>query len=271
MQSWRLFVRVMLARSYPRIICLRRLPGWIALETVLPVLAVSALAFVYRALHAPEEYLGYVVLGGAMTAFWLNVIWSMGAQLYWDREEGNLELFMVAPCSLMAILAGMALGGMAMTFVRAGAIVLAGKLFFGLVFAPTSWWALLGVFLLTLFALYGLGMVFASAFLWWGRQALHVIGLMQEPVYLLSGLNFPVRTLGTAVASGASLLPLTAGVDAMRQILFPRFASQGLMPVGVEAAILAGLGLIFIVVARILLRRIEKISRQEGRLTVRWL
>jgi ABC-2 type transport system permease protein len=114
-------------------------------------------------------------------------------------------------------------------------------------------------------------MVFASAFLWWGRQALHVIGLMQEPVYLLSGLNFPVRTLGTAVASGASLLPLTAGVDAMRQILFPRFASQGLMPVGVEAAILAGLGLIFIVVARILLRRIEKISRQEGRLTVRWL
>jgi ABC-2 type transport system permease protein len=271
MHGWRLFVRVMLARSYPRIICLRRLPGWIALETILPVLGVSALAFVYRALHAPEEYLGYVVLGGAMTAFWLNVIWGMGAQLYWDREEGNLELFMVSPCSLMAILAGMALGGMAMTVVRATAIVVTGKLCFGLVFAPSSWWALGGVFLLTLFALYGLGMLFASAFLWWGRQALHVIGLMQEPVYLLSGLNFPVRTLGTAVASGAALLPLTAGVDAMRQILFPRFASQGLMPVGVEVAILASLGIVFVVVARMLLRRLEKIARQEGRLTVRWL
>ena len=271
MQSWRLFVRVMLARAYPRIICLRRLPGWIVLETVLPVLAVSALAFVYRALHAPEEYLGYVVLGGAMTAFWLNVIWGMGAQLYWDREEGNLELFMVSPCSLLAILAGMALGGMGLTFVRAFAIVLAGKLFFGLTFAPTSWWALLGVFLLTLFALYGLGMVFASAFLWWGRKALHVIGLMQEPVYLLSGLNFPVRTLGTVIASAAALLPLTAGVDAMRQILFPRLANQGLMPVGVETAFLAGLGITFVVIARILLRKLEKIARQEGRLTVRWL
>jgi ABC-2 type transport system permease protein len=206
-----------------------------------------------------------------MTAFWLNVIWGMGAQLYWDREEGNLELFMVAPCSLMAILAGMALGGMAITCVRAVAIVLAGKLFFGIAFAPSSWLALAGVFLLTLFALYGMGMVFASAFLWWGRQALHVVGLMQEPVYLLSGLNFPVRTLGTVVASGAALLPLTAGVDAMRQILFPRFAEQGLMPIWVEMLILGGLGLVFVVVAQILLRKLEKISRREGRLTVRWL
>ena len=233
------------------------------------MLSVSALAFVYRALHAPEEYLGYVVLGGAMTAFWLNVIWGMGAQLYWDREEGNLELFMVSPCSLMAILAGMALGGMAMTVVRATAIVVTGKLFFGVVFAPSSWWALIGVFLLTLFALYGLGMLFASAFLWWGRQA-DVIGLMQEPVYLLSGLNFPC-TLGTVVATSAALLPLTAGVDAMRQILFPRFASQGLMPVGVEVVILGVLGTAFVVIARILLKRLEEIARREGRLTVRWL
>lgn len=271
MQFWRLFIRVMLARSYPRALCVTRLPGWIALETILPVLSVSALAFVYRALHAPEEYLGYVVIGGAMTAFWLNVIWGMGAQLYWDREEGNLELFMVSPCSLMAILAGMALGGMAMTIVRAVSIVATGKLFFGIPFAPSSWWALIGVFLLTLYALYGLGMLFAAGFLWWGRQALHVIGLMQEPVYLLSGLNFPVRTLGTVVATGAALLPLTAGVDAMRQILFPRYASQGLMPVSIEVAILAGLGTVFVMIARILLRRLEKIARQEGRLTVRWM
>jgi ABC-2 type transport system permease protein len=268
---WRLFIRVMLARSYPRVIGVRRLPGWIVMETVLPVLSVSALAFVYRALHAPDEYLGYVVLGGAMTAFWLNVIWGMGAQLYWDREEGNLELFLVSPCSLMAILAGMALGGMALTCVRAIAIVLAGKLFFGMVFAPTSWWALAGVFFLTLFALYGLGMVFASAFLWWGRQAVHVVSMMQEPVYLLSGLNFPVRILGTAVAGAASVLPLTAGVDAMRQILFPRFAAQGLMPVEIEVALLAGLGVLFVIVARLLLRKLERISRREGRLTVRWM
>src|SRR5205807_514428 len=73
------FLRVMLARAYPRVIGFRRSPGWFVLETVLPILSVSAFAFAYQAMNAPHEYLGFVVLGGAMTAFWLNVIWSMGA------------------------------------------------------------------------------------------------------------------------------------------------------------------------------------------------
>jgi ABC-2 type transport system permease protein len=261
----------MLARAYPRVVTLKRQPSWLLMETALPVLSVSAFAFVYRAMRAPEEYLGFVVLGGAMTAFWLNVIWSMGAQLYWDREAGNLELFIAAPSSLMAILAGMALGGLVLTSVRAGVILLAGWLLFGVALAPTSWWQLAGTFLLTMLALYGLGMVFASVFLWWGRQALHVVSLLQEPVYLLSGLNFPVKTLGTGVASVAALLPLTAGVDALRQLLFPGVPGQGLMPVWVEVVLLAVLAVLFIALARALLARLERQARAEGRLTVRWL
>lgn len=269
--SFMFFFRVMLARAYPRVVALRRMPGWILLETLLPVLAVSAFAFSYRAMNAPEEYLGFAILGGAMTAFWLNVIWSMGAQLYWDREAGNLELFIMAPASMMAILAGMALGGMAITMVRATVIVLAGALLFGVSFEPTSWGALIGTFVLLMLALYGLGMVFSSAFLWWGRQAVHVVSLLQEPVYLLSGLNFPVKTLGTAAASVAACLPLTAGVDAMRQILFPGKVDHGLMPVEAEIALLAVLALLFIIVARVLLARLERKAREEGRLTPRWL
>jgi len=35
---------------------------------------------------------GFVVLGGTMTAFWMNVLWSMASQLYWEKEMGNLQL-----------------------------------------------------------------------------------------------------------------------------------------------------------------------------------
>src|SRR5262249_26145333 len=96
-RSAALFLRVMLARAYPRVICLRRMPSWVLLETSLAVLSVCAFALVYRTLRAPEEYVGFVILGGVMTAFWLNVLWSMGAQFYWDRDSGNLELFIMAP------------------------------------------------------------------------------------------------------------------------------------------------------------------------------
>ena len=261
----------MVARAYPRVMCLWRLPGWIALDTMLPVLSVSAMVYVYRAMRAPEEYVGFVILGGAMTAFWLNVLWSMGAQLYWDREAGNLELYIASPAPMMAILAGMALGGLAMTLVRACAIVALGVLVFQVPMAPSSWLALFGVFALTMMALYGLGMLFASIFLLWGRQALHVVNVLQEPIYLLSGLNFPVRTLGTTIATAAAALPLTTGVDALRQILFPDAAGVGLMPVWVEVVILAISSVVFMVLARYSLHWLERRGRQEGRLTVRWL
>jgi ABC-2 type transport system permease protein len=265
------FVQVMLARAYPRVVGLLRLPGWIALETVLPILSVSAFAFIYRAMHAPEAFIGFVVLGGAMTAFWLNVLWSMGAQFYWDRDCGNLELFIVSPAPLMAILAGMALGGIFVTLVRAATIIVVGVVVFHVPLTPSSWWSLTGVFLLTMVALYGLGMVFASVFLLWGRQALHVVSLLQEPVYLVSGLNFPATTLGTTVATIAAILPLTLGVDALRQIVFPGGEANGLLPVWIEVIILIVMSVLLIALARYLLVRLERKAREEGRLTVRWI
>ena len=47
--------------------------------------------------QAPEAYVGFVVLGGAMAAFWLNVVWMMAGQLYWEKSQGNLELYFAAP------------------------------------------------------------------------------------------------------------------------------------------------------------------------------
>jgi ABC-2 type transport system permease protein len=267
--SVRLFLRVMLARAYPRVIGLRRQPSSLVLETLLAVLPVAAFALVYRTLEAPPDFVGFVILGGVMAAFWLNVLWSMGAQLHWDRDSGNLELFIMAPGSLTAILAGMALGGMAITLVRALVILGAGCLLFQVSFAPSSWWLLVGVFALTLVALYGLGMVFASVFLLWGREATHVINLLQEPVYLLSGLSFPVRVFGAAIPYAAALLPLTTGIDAMRQILFPATAHHGILPVAIEILMLAVMAVGLLALARFCLGYLERRAREEGRLTVR--
>jgi ABC-2 type transport system permease protein len=257
----------MVARAYPRIIGFWREPSWMLQETLMPMLSVAAFVYVYRAMAAPEEYTGFVILGGAMTAFWLNVLWAMGAQLFWERDSGNLELYIIAPGSLMAILAGMALGGMVMTCVRAGVILIAGSLLFDVSFVPSSWWTLAGVFLLTMLALYGLGMMFASTFLRWGREAWHTVNLLQEPVYLLSGLNYPVRTLGP-VAYLAAVLPLTIGMDAMRQLIFVN--ADSLVPLSWEIVLLAIMAVGFIELARRSLAYLERRAKQEGRLTTRW-
>lgn len=263
-----LFTQAALARAYPRAAWMFRNRTWLFQETLLPVLSVSAFAYSYKAMGAPAEYVGYVILGAAMTTFWLNVLWAMGAHLYWERDSGNLGLYIMSPAPMMSILAGMALGGMTTTTVRATAIVIAGIVIFDVPFAPTSWWLLGAVFLITLLALYGLGMMFASLFLLWGREAWHTVNLLQEPVYLLTGMNFPLKNVfPVAVASIALLIPLATGMDAMRQILF---RADGVIDVGYEVALLVGLAIIFLSAAKRCLDYLERKSREEGRLTVRW-
>lgn len=275
--SLSLFARAVQARTYPRLIWMVRNRMWLLQETVLPVLGVAALAFMYRAMlpdDVPQakQLIGVVILGAAMTTFWMNILWSMGAHLYWERDGGNLELYIMAPAPLMSILMGMAIGGLATTVVRAVAILTAGVLIFDVPFQPSSWWLLGLVFTLTMVALYGLGMMFASLFLMWGREAWHTVNLLQEPVYLISGMNFPLAVLGklvgNAIPAVALLIPLAAGIDAMRQVLFP--LAPGFLSVWAEVGILAGLGAIFVTLAVRCLNVLERKAKQDGKLTVKW-
>jgi ABC-2 type transport system permease protein len=265
--GWKLFLKTVLARAYPRIIGQQRELSWVFFEILLPMLSVCAYVFVYRALHAPEEYVGFVVMGGAMTAFWLNVLWSMSSQLYWEKQQGNLQLYIMAPNSMMAILLGMALGGMLATCLRAVAVTVFGMFMFSVKFQIVSYLQLFAVFTLAMIALYGMGMMMASAFLLFGREAWHIANLAQEPIFLASGFFFPIKFLPYWVAAGASLLPLTLGMDAMRQLVFNSEFSDGFLPVSTEILILAGLSILFIVVSKYLLAYVEKLAVREGRIT----
>ena len=263
-------LRAVIGRAYPRIIGLTREASWIFFEILLPFLAVSAFVLVYRALEAPEAYIGFVVIGGAMTAFWLNVVWMMAAQFYWEKDQGNLELYFTAPMSLMSVLAGMAIGGLVMTSSRAIAVVVIGTLVFGVTYELQEPLLLLAVFVLTMIPLYGLGMLFASLFMLWGREAFHLAQLLQEPIYFLGGVNFPLRAIGPIAGFVAATLPLAVGLDAMRQLVFPSQAGTGFLPVGVEMAILGVMAVVFLVAARFALKYLETLARREGRLTLKW-
>jgi len=265
--GWRLFLKTILARAYPRIIGQQREKSWIFFEIFMPMLAVSAYVYVYRAIGAPEEYVGFVVVGGAMTAFWMNVLWSMSSQLYWEKETGNMALYIMAPNSMMAVLLGMALGGLVATTMRAVAIMVLGTLMFQVQFSVSSFTQLFAVFFLTMTALYGMGMMSASLFLLLSREAWHISNLAQEPIYLVSGFYFPIKSFNFWVAAVASFIPLTLGLDAMRQLIFPSGAALGFLNVNLEIAVLVVLCIVFLIGAKFLLDYMERLAIREGRIT----
>jgi len=263
----KLFLQTVFARAYPRVIGQQREKSWMFFEIVLPLMAVAAYVFVYRAIQAPEEYIGFVVMGGAMTAFWMNILWSMSSQLYWEKETGNLGLYIMAPNSMMAILLGMALGGMVATSLRALVILVIGSWMFKVPYEVASFGQLFAVFFLAMVALYGMGMMFASLFLLLSREAWHLSNLAQEPVYLFSGFYFPIKSFNFWIAAGASIIPLTLGMDAMRQLVFPSGTLLGFLSVPVEIGILLALCILFLVAAKLLLAKMERLAIREGRIT----
>jgi ABC-2 type transport system permease protein len=255
------------ARAYPRIIGVNREKTWVIFEIGLPLLALSAYVFVYRGIGAPDEFVGFVILGGTMSAFWLNVMWAMSTQLFWEKETGNLPLLIMAPGPLMAMLLGMAVGGIVNASSRAIVILIAGLWMFDAPFRVASWPQLLVVFLLTLAALYGMGMMFASVFLRFGREAWHLVNLVQEPVFLLSGTYFPIRHLHVWAAAAASVIPLTVGLDAIRQLVFESGPSLGFLSVEIEVVLLVALTTAFLVGARWTLAAMERAAIVDGQLT----
>jgi ABC-2 type transport system permease protein len=168
---------------------------------------------------------------------------------------------------MMAILLGMALGGLLATTIRALVIILLGSIFFNVQYAVTSFAQLFAVFILTMIALYGLGMMTSSLYLLLSREAWHISNLAQEPIYLFSGFYFPITNFSFWISAAASIIPLTLGLDAMRQLVFKSGPSLGFLSVQVEIIIMFILSIVFLIAARLLLDYMEKLAIREGRLT----
>ncbi len=289
-------LRAVVGRSYPRIVGANREPSWIFFEALLPLLGIAAYVFIYQAFGAralaaattdaakatilanTNALIASVVLGGTMVAFWLNVLWSMASQLYWEKEIGNLQLYMMAPMNRMALLGGMAVGGMVMTSMRAVSTLIAGIFVFGVIFQVADPLMLLAVFFVALTALYGLGMMFASLYLLWGREAWNLSALMEEPIFFSSGFYFPVGGLfkvpgwGPVVAIIGSFVPATFGLDALRQLTLGTTAFGGqlwIFDVKTELYILVFMAVLFLILARYSLAYLETLAKREGKLTSR--
>src|SRR5438552_7213084 len=106
----------------------------------------------------------------------------MASQRYWEKEIGNMQLYMMAPMNRMALLGGMAVGGMVMTSMRAVSTLVAGIFVFGLIFQVANPLLRLAAFLATLIALYGLGTMFPSLYLPWERAAWNLSAPMDAPI-----------------------------------------------------------------------------------------
>ncbi len=265
-----IWLKVMYARAWVRLKSMYGEPLWLLVGIGFPLFTSFGFGFLYKSI-APvgsANLAVFAVLGGIMVSFWSNVLWSMASQFYWDKQEGLFEIYLVSPAPMTAVLVGMSLGGIVGTAPSAFVVGILGWVVFQPQVNPL-WGAVVLTFLLTVTALYSLGMLLSSLFLAYGREAESLNNAVESPVSLLAGLYYPSIGSGSpfpfAVQAVASLIPLTIGMDALRRAL----NSQGAETVYIELVVLAGMAMVLLVTAKKALDVLRERGRRQGTLTVR--
>ncbi|MHB8302377.1 MAG: ABC transporter permease [Acidobacteriaceae bacterium] len=167
---------------------------------------------------ASSHYVGYFFPGAIVMIVLFTAIFSM-MSLIQDRNEGFLMSVLAAPISRSAIVLGKVLGGATLAAIQ-GWLFLVFAPIAGVHVGPLGILYSMAIIALASFALTALGFIIA-----WpmdSTQAFHaVINMVLIPLWLLSGSVFPASGASGWMRMVMLMNPLTYGVDALRNGLFP--------------------------------------------------
>ena len=223
-----------------------------------PVLLTLLSVGVYRYGGKPE--LGtYAVIGAGMIGIWNNNLWTSGSIVQDERRGGTLELLVAAPTSLEIVLLGKSLSNAFASVLALGITFATGLIAYRLPLDIDQPLAFLAGIVLTIAAMTMLGLVLGSLFVL-ARAAGNLSTVLNYPIFILSGLTFPLTVLplwtrplsySLAPAWGNLALARAAGALGGEASVLPYVA-------------LAVLTAAYFVVGHYLYRAIERVVRNRG-------
>ena len=197
-----------------------------------------------------NNYLGYFYPGALIMIVLFTSIFTMMSVIE-DRKEGFLLSVLVAPVPRSAIVLGKVLGGTTLSAIQ-GLIFLAFAPLVGVHLTFVGFLLIALTIFLVSFALTALG--FAIAWPMDSSQAFHaIINLFLIPLWLLSGALFPLSRASGWLQVIMKINPLTYGLEALRDLLYPASPMIFSLPESLATLLLFTLfmfGLCFVMVNR---------------------
>jgi ABC-2 type transport system permease protein len=241
---WRELVRFYRQRS--------RVIGVIASPLVFWLVIGSGFGTSFRSGNAPgqQHYLDFFYPGALIMIVLFTSIFTMMSVIE-DRKEGFLLSVLVAPVPRSAIVLGKVLGGTTLAAAQ-GLIFLIFAPLIGVHFGIVGFLLIVLTVFLVSFSLTALG--FAIAWPMDSTSAFHaIINLFLIPLWLLSGSLFPLTGASGWIRMLMRINPLTYGVEALRNLLYPEAPTQFTLQSSLATLILFSLcmfGLAFFMVSR---------------------
>ena len=164
------------------------------------------------------NYAAFLLIGIALADSLSVSVSTFAAQIREGQMTGALEATMMSPVKLWRILIYSSMWSYILCGLRFGLYLLLGLVFFSVDLEQADLFAGLTVFLLTVFAFAGLGMIWASIVMLVKRGEA-MMNLVGGAFMLLGGVMFPITVLPGWMQIMSALIPLTYGLEGMRLAL----------------------------------------------------
>jgi ABC-2 type transport system permease protein len=180
-----------------------------------------------------------------MTILFSSIFSSIS--IIWDKEFGFMKEVLVAPISRFSIVVGKATSGMILSTTQA-AIILAFFPVLGLKMGVPQLAGTLFVCAVLSFSLSAFGIVLASFYDSYESFSV-IMNFIVMPMFFLSGAMYPVRLMPPTLQLFTKVNPLTFGVDAIKNLIFPfvegRMSAD--FPLLLDVGIICASAIIFVV------------------------
>ena len=182
-----------------------------------------------------------------MTILFSSIFSSIS--IIWDKEFGFMKEILVAPVSRFSVVVGKAMSGMLLSTTQA-VIILALFPFIGLKLGLVQIAGVLLVCAVLSFAIAAFGILLASFYDSYESFSV-IMNFIVMPMFFLSGAMYPVKLLPPILRILSKFNPLTYGIDALKNIIFPfetgRMGAD--FPLFLDAAVILVASVVFVLIA----------------------
>jgi ABC-2 type transport system permease protein len=161
------------------------------------------------------DYFSFVLIGLAFTGFMGLSLSSFAQSVREGQMMGTLEIMLLSPTRLSAILLSSSIWSYLLTTFRVVVYLILGALVFGASLNQASYGTALLVLLLSIASFSGIGII-SAAFVLLTKKGDPIAWALSGASSLLAGVYYPVAVLPDWLEPVSRVLPLTYALDAMR-------------------------------------------------------
>lgn len=208
------------------------------------------------------DYFSFVIIGIALTDYFTLSTNTFANEIRTSQIIGTLESLLVTPTSIITILLSSYVYKLFSTSFRIFFYILVGVFLFDMLIQPVDIVALSLAFSLTLLPFFGIGLL-SAAFIIVFKQGNPIGRLMTISSGLLGGVMYPVTVLPDWLKPFSAILPITHGLEAIRQVLLN---GAGVVVIREQLAILVLLSMLSLTIGLTSILYGLKVAKRDGSL-----